>query len=338
MFSYLKKGRHFLAVHLLRRSLPHGMICPFYLLPFPPKNMRIHRRIWQNAMPGLPLWAYFSVELALWLRWVLFSGWRATFRAVQKHGIRVKDRTGMGRFAQFIRVGARALFFCIPPHEIYAFRLFDRKAGQKVTDYIFTNEVTGFHRVRNMGKNICRKAALLLQDKYAFTNMARSRGLPVVPILALVKKGEAVDPLPHLEAHDALFLKPRKGSGAKDAFVISKNQLGVPAMFHTKSGMKAQPAPISDLSKAMQKRDYIISPLMINHPMLAGLASLDDAVTIRVITECGNDSKVKIYCAMLEVPRYTQSPKGLRPNAHRIVPIDPVKWKYSSSAFRPASH
>jgi len=119
-----RKTSDFLKRELLHRSLPHGRVNPRYLLPGQSRKIRIHRLLWLNGLPQIPFPFYIWMEIFLWLRWTLFSCWRGTFRSVRRLGPKIKDREDIGIFTQFKRVLCMALFHCIPPSEVYAFRLY----------------------------------------------------------------------------------------------------------------------------------------------------------------------------------------------------------------------
>ena len=61
-FSLIGRIFDFAKHEFLRRSLPHGLVSPRYLLPFQPLRVRIHRRFRLRALPRIPLFFYLPME------------------------------------------------------------------------------------------------------------------------------------------------------------------------------------------------------------------------------------------------------------------------------------
>jgi hypothetical protein len=306
--------------YFLCRALPHGMISWRYLLPLQPPKVRIHRQLWlMGRHPRIPLPLYFLIELLLWLRWVTFACWRRSWRAVQRWGAELGERERIGKSTLLIRVLAMSLCHCIPPAEIFAFGLYRGTSKQDVWDYVFTNEVPGFHRWRSAKLGEYSASLALLQDKSGLANLLASRGIPMAPVLGEIPRGAQFDPAPWLQNATRLFCKPRHGSGSRDAFVIeSRDKEKEPAIFAVKNGMKAQPSSLDSLQKAIGNDDFLVQPVMGNHPLFAALCPTEDAITLRMITEKHPAHGICCYCATLEIPH--QEDDGGQ--CHTILPIE----------------
>ena len=317
----VKKLYDFADRYFLRRSLPHGMVCWRYLLPGPRPKVSIHRRLWLMNKPSrLPLALFFLLELTLWLRWILFAGWRATWRAVQLRGKTIQEQENISRSAQLLRVLSISLGYCLPPAEIYAFGLYRPQARPDIWNYVFTHELPAFHLWRNAQLKGNQQSLSVLQDKQETARLLAARGIPTAPILSVVSHGAAFDPMVFLQSHARLFCKPRHGSGSRDAFVVEMNSNhGQVSIFTVINGIQALPATPEQLQKAMLHDDFLIGPFLNNHAAFIVLTSAVDVVTMRVITENNPGAGIICYSATIEIPNDSCA-AGY---SHIILPINP---------------
>jgi hypothetical protein len=314
--------------YFLRRALPHGVVSWRYLLPNPPPKVRIHRQLWLRGRDHrIPLPLFFFIELLLWLRWVSFASWRRSWRVVKHRSAEIGEREGTGKFILLLRVLTMSLCHCIPPAEIFAFGLYRRTSKQDVWDFVFPHEVSAFHRWRDVRPGESAAALALVQDKSGLAEFLADHGIPMAPVLGVIPRGAPFNPATHLQSSPRLFCKPRHGSASRDAFVIERRDDGeTPAIFEVYNGMKVQPSSLDSVQKAIGKDDFLVQPLMDNHPLFAPLVRLEDAVTLRIITEQHPDLGARCYSAVLEIP--IQEDDGNK--CHTILPIDP-----SSGQIRP---
>lgn len=305
--------------HVLRRTLPHGIISWRYLLPRPSEKVRIHRTLWLSARPSrMPLPLFLGVEFLLWLRWVLFSCWRSSLRAVKLRGRVIAEQEGINRAAQLGQLLHLGICHCIPSSEVYAFGLYRRRSRQNFWDYVFIHEVQAFHRWRGARAGETAESLAMLQDKFRLSEFLGSRGVPMASALELIPRGGAFDPAPYLRTRSRIFCKPNRGSAGRDAFVVEGRGKDI-AIFSAKNGVKAQLSNRDCLKKAMARDDFLLQPFLENHPDFAGLCPGEDVVTLRVITENHPARGMECYCATLEVPNLEDGAlKG-----HIMLPIEP---------------
>ena len=314
--------------HFLRRALPHGIVSWRYLLPHLPPKVTIHRQFWLMGKDHrIPLPLFLLIELLLWLRWVTFACWRRSWRAVQLRGGEIGEREGISKVVLLLRVLTMGLSHCIPPGEIFAFGLYRRTSKQDVWDYVFTNEVPAFHSWRNTRLGEHSASLALVQDKSGLADLLATHGIPMAPVLAVIQCGASFDPSPWLQNAPRLFCKPRHGSASRDAFVIERrDEEKKPAVFAVKNGMKAQPSCLDSLQNAIGKDDFLVQPLMGNHPLFAALCPTEDAITLRIITENHPFHGICCYSATLEIPHREDDGE----QCHTILPIE-----LSSGLIRP---
>jgi len=329
--SRFRRGCEFAYRNTLGRSLPHGMISPRYLLPGQSSKVRIHRLLWLHGLAQVPFPFYIWMEIFLWLRWTLFSCWRWTFHSVRRLGPKIKDRENIGILIQFKRVLCLAFFHCVPPSEVYAFGLYRTGQGLTVRDYVFTNEVSAFHRWRDSQHGKTGESLRLLGDKYLSAEILMKNDVPVVLDLQLIPRGAGFDLSDPLKEYPRLFCKPRNGSAGRGCFVVARKETNAaPSVYKTKAGAVTKQSTWSCLLQAAALDDYLVQPFMTNHPFLAGLCETEDAITVRIITEIQDSKTMNVYSAVLEVPAPPGRGTGIAKKAqaenrfHVIIPIDPV--------------
>lgn len=309
--------------HVLRRSLPHGIVSWRYLSPRPPEKIRLHRGLWLRAKhPCIPLPLYFALEIFLWLRWVSFACWRSCWHVMAHRGKAVTEQDKIGRVAQLGHLLRLGLCHCIPPGEAYSFGLYRRESRQDFWNYVFLHEVIAFHRWRGAKIGETPESLAMLQDKHRLTEFLGSRNIPMAPILAMVPRGGSFDPMPFLQTYGRVFCKPRRGSASRDAFVIESREKTF-AVFAVKSGMKAHLCSPDRLNKAILRDDFLVQPFLENHPAFATLCPAGDVATLRVITEIHPMSEIACYCATLEIPNTSD---GVL-TGHVILPVEPLSGR-----------
>jgi len=303
------------------RGLPHGMINWRYLLPRPPRNIGIHRNIWLTAKPrNMPLVLFFFIEGALWLRWVLFSGWRRCFIVVKFRGHEIAKKEGITITELLPRLIILSLCHCVPPLEIVAFKLYGNPPDRSIWDYVFTHELPAYHIWRSRHLDGNTELSSLLQDKYLSNKKLGETGVPTVPVLAVLPRGSLFDPGSFLKKHPHLFCKPRHGSSSRDSFVISAHdQGGHYTIFSTRNGLKKQISSLENIQDALSRDDFLVQPFMVNHHALTELCGATEAVTVRVITEKHPRYGIRCYCATLEIPIHEDKAVFF----HIMLPIDP---------------
>lgn len=315
----------FLRRHVLSRRLPHGLISVHYLRAHPPHGIAEHRRLWLGALPGLPRPLFFALELCLWLCWMLFGAWRQTWFCLRRLGPEVRREEGIGLARQAVRILALALCHTLSPRDVYRFRLYRREGPRCWPEYVYDRELPVFHGRKSAhlgGPDL--ESLDLLQDKLRFGERLKGQGLDTVPVLALVPRGEPFDFERHLEYHERLFCKTRRGNRGLGAFVVAKGEDGAVRFFSTGQGGLVSDAfsgPL--LREQLEPDDYLIQPFATNYPALADLAGRDDAVTVRYITLQPPQKAIHCYCALLEVPAVRQEGDGRKGEGYVILPIVP---------------
>lgn len=284
---------------VISRRLPHGLVHWRYLSAQPPEPLARQRALWRGSVPRLPrpLWA--ALEVWLWLRWQLWSGPVSVVRSVRRLGSRVREEEGIGLLEQARVVGAVALGYCVPPFEIYRHRLYRRENTTRVAELVFDHTAEAFRRSVNAPGARTQASLHLLADKERQTAELSALGVPMTPILEVVRRGTRTK-LEHCLSDAApVFCKPRHGSagvGAFSACVVSGVITAQPLDGLERVGEEAE----EHWDRLLCDDDMLVQPRLSVHPGIAPAASEDDIVTARFITLRGDD--IEPYCATLELP------------------------------------
>lgn len=326
----IKLGR-FVARELMNRHIPHGMVSPFCCLPGRSGQGRIHRHFWLKALSRVPRPVYLLLELFLYIRWTCFSAWGFTWRAVRQWGPGVREQSGMGLHEQFRRILALSILYTIPPAEIYAFGLYARHRRKEILDYVFTHECNAYHGWQNQTAGKSGNSISILRDKARTAAILTSAGLPVVPVLIIVRQGRDFHPGVLAREYGRVFVKPRLGHAGLGCFVLAPVPGGY-KILQTRTGMVTTGSSKKRLRQAFSREDYLVQPFVANHPELAGICPGDDAVTVRVITRAEKGKSIQIYSAVLEIPSLPAGADTVHPlrhgrPGHIIRPIQPCSGK-----------
>lgn len=328
---------------LLARRLPHGLMSWRYLWPGKDQRILHHRQLWWANGARWPRGLWLLVQLWLWLRWVGWSAWRATWLTL-RHQDRVQAAiSGLSRPRQAARLLRLALSWCIPPGASVCFGLLADPA--RALDYVYDHELPAYHLWRSAQLLAARPAgteppdsqppaAARLQDKLALAEALSALGLPMVPTLALIRQTDAAPSLAQqlmaLPSPPArLFCKTRSGNQGRGAFTCWRTPSGLVGQ-----GFDGQPLQDSTAVETAWRRlcaldDVLIQPCLANHPQLADWAgsadpadpSRADAITVRCISHW-QAGQPAVLSAVLEVPRGLDA-RTSRPG-YSLLPIDPA--------------
>lgn len=303
---------------LWQRRLPHGLIGWRYLWPGRDDRIRRHREYWWASGHGWPRPLWLAVEAWLWLRWLLWGAWAASWRGVSQAGAEVAALEGIPRWRQALRIGRLALVWCIPPRDAYRFGHY--RDPTQALDFIHDHELQGFHRARNRSSGIRPGTLERLQDKVALATALASLGVPVVATARCVTRASAASVLSDcLNGLDRVFCKTRSGSRGRGAFTAWRTAEGLAGRRFEGGELADTRAVEAAWRQLLELDDALIQPCLVNHPSLAPLAESGEAITVRFITEWRN-GVLACLAAVLEIPADADSATG-RPG-YTILPIE----------------
>lgn len=312
------KALRYLRRELLARRLPHGLLSWRYLVPRRDARLRAHFELWWQAPRRLPRPIWLLCELWLWLRWTTFSAWRATWHMVRRLGPEVRAREGLPLRLQAWRTLRLSLGWCIPPAEVYRYRLYRQPAA--ALDYVYDHETPAYHRRRSAPLGLRARSAARLQDKLALAEELAAAGLPMVPTLACVRRGSRATLDAWLHPQTAVFCKTRSGNRGIGAFAAWVTADGPRGETFDGAALPTAEAVERAWCDLLALDDALVQPRLQNHAALQSLGATDDAITVRFISQWV-DARPRCLSATLEVPAGRQERTG-RPT-YVILPIEP---------------
>lgn len=281
------------------RPVPHGLLGWRYLLPTQDTRLQQHRQWWWHYPRRLPRWLWLLLELWLWLRWVGYGAWRASWRTVHRLGPSVAAREGLSLTRQGLHTLRLALGWCIPPLDVYRFKLY--RQPELALDYVYDHELPSYHRWRNMARSLTQASLSLLQDKQQQAMVLATDGVPTVRALACLPRNARAKITDWLGADSVLFCKTRSGSRGQGAMTVWASPQGIRGRML--DGLHLEnPAAVEKAWQALLALDdVLVQERLSNHPALVPLAAGEDAITVRFISQWRGE-QLACYSATLEIP------------------------------------
>lgn len=299
------RAARFLWQESVVRRVPHGLMHWRYAQRHLAEPLASQRRIWLGSLPALPRPAWLAVEASLWLRWQLWSGPRSVLHSARVSGRAVRDEEGLGLARQAWRAWTLAVAYCLPPSETYRYRLYRPCNRPLVGEFVYDHTVAAFHQARNCGPGATSSLALLA-DKARQASELSALGVPVVPNLAVVGRGATARLDTLVPPGGACFCKPRHGARGQGAFAVYWEGGGL--VVEPLHGGRLTGVAVDELwAQLLDKDDMLVQPRLSTGSELADLATDDDVVTVRYISERdpggdGDGADHGCYSASIELP------------------------------------
>jgi hypothetical protein len=197
-----------------------------------------------------------------------------------------------------------SLAYCVPPAELYRYRLYRRSAQTRVAEFVYHHTTATFHESRSSTEDGAKPSRELLSDKERQTAELTLHGLPVAPILSVVRRGTGEPLEAFLHLSDVIFCKPRHGFQGRGAF-RARRELDNTVIEMLEDGTRLDgDEAAAQWAELLLNDDMVIQRRLSIHPDFADVATADDIVTVRYISERTPDeaSGIDCYCATLELP------------------------------------
>ena len=284
---------------LWQRRRPHGLITWRYLLPGTDPRIRLHRYFWWHSGGRWPRAMWFVVESWLWLRWVFWYGWRASWRVVRRFGSEVRAEQGISLKRQAWITLRLALGYCVLPGDVYRFRLY-RTPGS-VLDYVYDHEASAYHTWRSAPLGLKPESLQCIQDKVTLAERLKAVDVPVVATRQIIAAGSALSLDAVLGNWTQAFCKTRSGNQGRGAFAVRRTDNGFVGQTFAGYELATTADTEAAWSALLALDDALIQPVLTNHPDLAPMAESGEAITVRYISEWQGGA-LGCLLATLEIP------------------------------------
>lgn len=284
---------------IFRHHLPHGLVSWRYLLPNSGTRIRLHRQFWWQGRSHWPRLLWLGLEVWLWLRWVSFGAWLSTWRVVSRLGLETRRNEGLPVSTQAWRVLGLALGWCIHPRDVYRFRLY--RNPEAALDYVFDQELGGYHDWRSLPFGLDKDSLALLQDKWRQTEELALQGVPMAPILACVPHQGKTNLTQWLVQEAHVFCKTRSGNQGIGAFEVWHTHTGNFGRMFDGRRLDNNEEVENAWHELLALDDALVQPCLQNHSVLAPLGVGDEAITVRFISQW-LQGELTCLCATIELP------------------------------------
>lgn len=284
---------------ILQRRVPHTVVSWRFFAPGPSLTVKMHRAVFLQAWPQLPRWAWCLILLYSHGLWIFFLGWAKTIAALRRHAGETQRRFQLPIARQALDLLNLSLLNGIPPSFYYAYGLY-RQPRPRWLSYIYTHELPHWHTAMS-GHADLSAANRLLSDKHAFAGEMARAGLPAVKTLAFIPRGGQVDPK-KIFTKESLFCKPNIANQSQGCFELLYDRAAKDYRVAGDEMVAGKDAVLSYLQRQVAVRDYLVQPLLVNHPEIRQMYTPSRLATVRFIT--GHDGKKSVGIgAVFEIPR-----------------------------------
>jgi len=282
----------------INRKAPYAILSWRYLLPGQNAAIRLHKAVLLHAWADKPRIVWFFITLFSYIKWFAFQGWIQLWKTWKKMSPVLQEKRGISRYKQFNDLLKLVFLQTTPPHFYYHYRLY-RYTKLEWFNFIYTHELPNWHRV--MSPYLSSRTTNLLSDKDAFAWEMKEQGLPVIDGIVINRENQLTQK--QLFHQKSLFLKPLCGNQKIGAYELKYN-----AFAESYTLTIAEYQTINDkeeifsfLKPLTEARNYLIQPLLLNHPDLQNLSDYHSLITFRVITVWA-ENKALILSAIAEFP------------------------------------
>ncbi len=281
-----------------RRTTPYAILSWRYLLPGQSAAVRLHKLVFLHAFPGKPRVVWFAMALLSYTKWFAFQGLIQLWKTWKKYSLVLQEETGISRNKQFADLLKLVFLQTTPPYFYYRYRLY-RYTTLEWFNFVYTHELPNWHLV--MSPDLSQKTTNLLSDKAAFAQEMQRQGFPVIEGIVIHKGDQRTNE--QLFQQKSLFLKPLCGNRKIGAYELAyHSSTDSYSLFVSENNtIDNREEIVSFFQSLTEKQDYLIQPLLLNHPDLQKLTDCHSLITFRVITVWTNNEAL-VVSAIAEFP------------------------------------
>lgn len=284
---------------ILQRRVPHTVVSWRFFAPGPSLTVKMHRAVFLRAWPQLPRWAWCLILLYSHGLWIFFFSWAKTIAALRRHAGETQRRLKLPIARQALDLLNLSLLNGIPPSFYYAYGLY-RQPRARWLHYVYTHELPHWHTVMS-GRGNLPAANRLLDDKHAFALEMVKANIPTPETIAFFHCGDRVD-AKRIFLRQSLFCKPKIGNQGRGCFALLYDQATGDYRVAGEEMVAGKDAVLGYLQRQAAVSDYLVQPLLVNHPEIRQMCTPSRLATVRFIT--GHDGKKSVGIgAVFEIPR-----------------------------------
>ena len=284
---------------ILRRPVPHTLASWRFLAPGPSLAVKMHRTVFLKAWGQLPRWAWCLIFCYSQCLWLFFLSWKRIIMALRRHAGETQRRFHISPVRQTVDLWVLSWLHGIPPGFYYAYGL-HRQPRRRWLHYVYTHELPHWHEVM-CGPGDLSAANRLLADKNAFAEEMTRAGIPAVKTIAFFRQAGPVNP-EKIFTGQSFFWKPNTGNQSQGCFALLYECAVKDYRVDGEEAVAGKDAVLGYVQRQVADQDYLVQPLLLNHPEVRGLGSADRLTTVRLIT--GHDGRQPgATAAVLEMPR-----------------------------------
>ncbi|HFD11893.1 MAG TPA: hypothetical protein ENJ32_05425 [Crenotrichaceae bacterium] len=298
--SVIVKRCQQLYAQILVRPFLHTLVSWRFFLPEQTRAVQLHRQVFLKAWPRFPRWVWALIFIYSSVTWLLWHSWRQIYRNYQKHHKTVAQHSMVSPACQLAGLFKAAFLHGIPGFAFYQYKLYCYPEQQWL-NFVYTHELPQWHLT--MSPNISTDTHRLLSDKVLFSRNLSRHSISTVASLKRLSRGQPVSPS-DLFIKQSCFVKPGIGSRSEGCLTLNY-QLESDSYQLTvfKTGEVIEESGIVDyINQQVQHRDYLIQPLLTNHPLVQQYTTTKKLITLRLISACSVNQKPVVVSALLEIP------------------------------------
>ena len=301
---------------ILRRRVPHTLFSWRFLLRGQSAQVRLHRAVFLRAWAQFPRWVWGLVWVYSSLLWLGWYSWKQVAGSYRVYSQKARSRYGVSLPRQLLGLLNLALLHGIPPVYYYRYGLF-RQQQRNPFAYIYTHELPHWHRTM-CGNSDIQHSIELLGDKQEFAQQMSAIGLPVIESLVDFHAGGKV--LRELIfTAESCFFKPRTGNRMRGCFKLNfdaaSRQYALIGEYPGEDPGRGEDAIHDYIQQQVEREDYIMQPLLQNHPQMESMCDPHGLITLRVVT-AHDGARAVVISAIMEIPKEEQRGWDLRKIDH----------------------
>ncbi len=281
---------------VLLRRVPHGVISWRYLLPGQSDAVKLHRRVFLGGWPTLNRFGWFLITLYSLTLWYGFYSWWLLLKAFFQRRRRLQEEFDVAPQRHLFDLFRLCLLNGIAPGAYYQYQLF-RQPEKQWLNYIYDQELPHWHRV--LSGKLSNDSLERISDKRLFCQTMQRSHIDCVDTACFVPQGDAV-PREMLFSKKSWFGKRNQGNQGIGAFALIYDADRDHYLLKGDPDIEERQAIVDAITALTKERDYLLQPLLHNHPDVAELCGTETLCTLRVVTALAHEPLV--MHATLEIP------------------------------------